>query len=66
MSLSALLLLTPLLAQSRPKAASNGGPAIGSTIKNFSLADQAGRKREWKQLLKKGPVALVCYRSADW
>ena len=63
-----LALTAPLLAQSRARseAMPDGGPAIGSTIKNFSLADQAGRKHEWKQLLKKGPVALVCYRSADW
>lgn len=69
MSLSALLLLaltTPLLAQSRSKEAPDRGPKIGTTIKNFSLTDQLGKKREWKQFLGKGAVAVVFYRSADW
>ena len=69
MSLSALLLLaltTPLLAQSKSEEAPDRGPKIGTTIKNFSLTDQLGKKREWKQFLGKGAVAVVFYRSADW
>ena len=52
--------------KSRSKEAPDRGPKIGTTIKNFSLTDQLGKKREWKQFLGKGAVAVVFYRSADW
>ncbi len=33
---------------------------------DFQLKDQAGKERSLKELLKKGNVALVFYRSASW
>ncbi len=42
------------------------GPAIGQKAPTFTLKDQHGKDVALEELLKKGPVALVFYRSADW
>ena len=42
------------------------GPAVGQKAPAFTLKDQSDRDVSLKALLKKGPVALVFYRSADW
>ena len=42
------------------------GLAIGSKAPAFTLKDQNGREVSLDSLLKKGPTALVFYRSADW
>ena len=42
------------------------GPAIGQRVPAFTLKDQNGHEVSLDALLKKGPVALVFYRSADW
>ena len=42
------------------------GLSLGQTAPGFKLKDQAGTEHALSELLKKGPVALVFYRSADW
>ena len=42
------------------------GPEIGHRAPAFTLKDQNGKEVSLEKLLKKGPVALVFYRSADW
>ncbi len=42
------------------------GMATGQKAPEFTLNDQNGREISLAALLKKGPVALVFFRSADW
>ncbi len=42
------------------------GLEVGSPAPKFTLKDQTGRDRTLDELLAKGKVALVFYRSADW
>jgi hypothetical protein len=42
------------------------GLKVGSKAPAFTLKDQAGKERSLDELLKKGNVALVFYRSAGW
>lgn len=42
------------------------GLAVGAKAPSVSLKDQNGVERKLSDLLSKGPVALVFYRSADW
>jgi cytochrome oxidase Cu insertion factor (SCO1/SenC/PrrC family) len=42
------------------------GLAVGKKAPAFTLKDQNDRDVSLDALLKKGPVALVFYRSADW
>jgi len=39
---------------------------VGAKAPNIALKDQNGVERKLSDLLSKGPVALVFYRSADW
>ena len=47
-------------------SAENTGLRIGQAAPAFSLKDQNGKVVSLDALLKKGPVALVFFRSADW
>ncbi len=47
-------------------AADAPGLKIGEKAPAFSLQDQNGEERSLEQLLEKGKVAVVFYRSADW
>jgi cytochrome oxidase Cu insertion factor (SCO1/SenC/PrrC family) len=40
--------------------------AVGQEAPAFTLKDQDGAERSLDEFLKKGKVALVFYRSADW
>ena len=42
------------------------GLAVGQKASDFALKDQNDRAVSLASLLKKGPVALVFFRSADW
>ena len=42
------------------------GLPVGAKAQAFSLNDQNGNIVELDTLTKKGPVALVFFRSADW
>jgi len=42
------------------------GLAVGTKAPDFRLKDQAGKEHALSTLLKRGKVALVFYRSADW
>ncbi len=55
-------------AQVKGKPAPEGqtGLKVGAQAPRFSLRDQEGKERTLDELLKKGKVALVFYRSADW
>jgi len=63
------LLTTPAArSQGRGKAAPDDqtGLKVGENAPRFTLKDQAGNARSLDEFLKKGSVALVFYRSADW
>ena len=42
------------------------GPAVGSSVPDFSASDQAGQTRTLKSVMGPKGVMLVFYRSADW
>jgi len=63
------LLSAPILrAQIKGKPAPEGqsGLKVGARAPMFSLRDQDGKYRSLDELITKGKVALVFYRSADW
>ena len=47
-------------------APEHAGLAIGEKAPLFTLEDQTNHDVSLESLLKKGPVALVFFRSADW
>jgi hypothetical protein len=49
-----------------PAAPEHTGLAVGEKAPSFTLKDQANHDVSLDSLLKKGPVALVFFRSADW
>ena len=60
------LLLASIASAAEPAAPENTGLAVGQKAPAFTLKDQNDRGVSLDSLLKKGPVALVFYRSADW
>ena len=42
------------------------GPAVGSTVPEFSAPDQTGKIQTLKSIMGPKGVLLVFYRSADW
>jgi cytochrome oxidase Cu insertion factor (SCO1/SenC/PrrC family) len=64
----ALIAAPALWAQDKGKPApeERSGPKVGEKAPSFTLKDQEGRERSLGEFLKKGKVALVFYRSADW
>ena len=63
-----------LLAAPTARSQGGGNPAleeqtglkVGTKAPRFALRDQEGKERTLDEFLKKGKVALVFYRSADW
>jgi cytochrome oxidase Cu insertion factor (SCO1/SenC/PrrC family) len=51
---------------SRPAPEEQTGLTVGAGAPAFTLKDQEGKERSLDEFLKKGKVALVFYRSADW
>ena len=64
----ALLAAPDLRAQGQGKTAPHQatGLSLGEKAPGFVLKDQEGQPRSLDELLRKGKVALVFYRSADW
>ena len=64
------LALIAALSAARSVGAAEGqverGLKIGEKAPEFKLKDQDGKARALSEFLKKGKVALVFYRSADW
>jgi cytochrome oxidase Cu insertion factor (SCO1/SenC/PrrC family) len=52
--------------KARPAPEEQTGLKVGATAPRFTLKDQEGKERALDEFLKKGKVALVFYRSADW
>jgi len=71
---TALVLAFALLASPFVQAQVKGKPApeertglkVGAKAPKFTLKDQHGTERSLDEFLRKGKVALVFYRSADW
>ncbi|MBM3822975.1 MAG: redoxin domain-containing protein [Verrucomicrobia bacterium] len=69
---SLVSLLTWVLLWSAPLQAAPGagsrevGLSVGQPAPDFRLLDQSGKTVSLAEMLKKGPVALVFFRSADW
>ena len=55
-------------AQDRAKSAAEEqtGLRVGENAPKFTLTDQEDKERTLDEFLKKGKVALVFFRSADW
>ncbi len=45
---------------------SGPGIRVGQTLPEIRLKDQNGKEVDLASIYKKGPVAIVFYRSADW
>ena len=52
--------------KARPAPEEQTGLKVGEPAPKFTLKDQEGKERSLDELQKKGKVALVFYRSADW
>ena len=66
-TLIACWFLLPSIALAAEAAApEKTGLSVGQKAPAFTLKDQNDRDVSLDSLLKKGPVALVFYRSADW
>jgi cytochrome oxidase Cu insertion factor (SCO1/SenC/PrrC family) len=50
----------------KPSPEEQTGLKVGVKAPKFTLKDQEGKERSLDEFLKKGKVALVYYRSADW
>ena len=50
----------------KPAPEEQTGQTVGTKALTFRLKDQQGKDRSLDEYLKKGKVALVFYRSADW
>jgi cytochrome oxidase Cu insertion factor (SCO1/SenC/PrrC family) len=50
----------------KPAPEEQTGLTVGTKAPRFTLKDQQGKDRSLDEYLKKGKVALVFYRSADW
>jgi cytochrome oxidase Cu insertion factor (SCO1/SenC/PrrC family) len=63
-----LLSAPDLSAQGKQKPApeEQTGLKVGEKAPRFTLKDRQGAERSLDELLKKGKVALVFYRSANW
>jgi cytochrome oxidase Cu insertion factor (SCO1/SenC/PrrC family) len=53
-------------AQGKPAPEELTGLKVGAKAPSFTLKDQEGKECSLDEFLKKGKVALVFYRSADW
>ena len=42
------------------------GLKVGAKAPTFKLKDQNGKTHDLKEMLKKGPVAIIFHRSAAW
>jgi cytochrome oxidase Cu insertion factor (SCO1/SenC/PrrC family) len=62
----ALLAAPEVRAQVKPAPEEHTGLKVGDKAPKFLLKDQEGKERTLDEFLKKGKVALVFYRSADW
>lgn len=60
------LLLAQTASAAEPAAPEHAGLGAGQKAPLFTLKDQANHDASLESLLKKGPVALVFFRSADW
>ncbi len=52
--------------KAKPSPEEQTGLKVGEKAPKFTLKDQKGTERSLAEFLKKGKVALVFYRSADW
>ena len=65
-SVVAVLLLPIGLRAANSGSQEQGGINVGERAPGFTLKDQNGQDVSLDGLLKKGPVALVFFRSSDW
>jgi cytochrome oxidase Cu insertion factor (SCO1/SenC/PrrC family) len=66
---AAILLITTAAwsqEKAKPAPAAQTWLKVGEQAPKIALKDQDGKERSLDELLKKGKVALVFFRSADW
>ncbi len=56
----------PKTEKGKPAPEEQTGLKVGEKAPAFTLKDPDGKERRLDEFLKKGKVALVFYRSADW
>ncbi len=66
LAMAAMIAATLGFAPATATAADARGLKVGSKAPALKLKDQNGKEHSLESLLKKGNVALVFYRSADW
>lgn len=66
LTFAAIALLTACGVGGAAEAQGDRGLKIGEQAPEFKLKDQDGKERALSEFFKKGKVALVFYRSADW
>ena len=66
MKLVLFALWTLLLLPGAVHAEAGFGVAIGAEAPDFTLVDQNGKEQRLSALRKRGPVAILFYRSGDW
>ena len=65
-AVTALLAATLPAHCQQPTSPENVGLAVGKPAPDFKLKDHNGKEHSLTDLLTKGKVALVLFRSADW
>ena len=65
-AVAVLLAVLPPLAAAAKAPEEAPGLKVGDKAPAFTLKDQSGKERTLDEFLKKGPMAVVFYRSAAW
>jgi peroxiredoxin len=65
-AISALLTVNALAQEVRKVDVSKLGPQVGTTVPDFSLTDQRGKRQTLQSVMGPKGVMIVFYRSADW
>jgi len=65
-AISVLLTVNALAQEVRRVDVSKLGPQVGTTVPDFNLSDQLGKKRTLQSVMGPKGAMIVFYRSADW
>jgi peroxiredoxin len=66
LAISALLTINALAQEVRKVDVSKLGPQVGTTVPDFSLTDQRGKRQTLQSVMGPKGAMIVFYRSADW
>ena len=66
LAISTLLTVNALAQEVRKVDVSKLGPQVGTTVPDFSLTDQRGKRQTLQSVMGPKGAMIVFYRSADW